>query len=543
MWSSSAPGSRFPAISTSGLVLALGAFIFAPTLEASAASCSELKSLKLDGATVTSADAVNAGSLSVSYFGLLAVNADVPAFCRVKGVAAEAIGYEVWLPAEGWNGRMLSIGNAGFGGAVSTAQMAEALSKGYAVTGNDTGHQGTGKEWMADPVRVRHWSHDATHLVTQPAKDLVRTYYGAPAKFAYFEGCSTGGAQGMEEAEFYPADYNGIVSGAPALAYTRLFLSLLWGLKAAERPEAHLSFDALKILHSAVLKACDANDGVQDGLISDPLACHFDPAQLTCRAGESLNCLTPAQVETARAIYQGPRNPRTGESIFPGLPYGSEADPALTASVAAIPLAYGWGGIQGPLAQIYPIPFLRGIVHHDPSWDWHSFDWDKDVAELNSTIAPNIDASNADLRPFAASGGKLLMFQGWGDPLLSGKAVIDYRAAVLEQYARHTGSDAAAPGKVEDFYRLFMLPGMAHCGGGPGPSKFDDLTAIRAWVEDGKAPQGLVAETFTIPQLSAGQVLKISRPICSYPLIARWTGHGDPNVADNFTCEPAKTGH
>jgi feruloyl esterase len=504
---------------------------------AHAADCAVLASLKLEGATVASVTHVNAGPLDVTYFGMLKFATTVPAFCRVAGMASGAIGYEVWLPESGWNGRLLSIGNAGFGGAVSTAQMAEALSKGYAVTGNDTGHQGTGRDWMADPVRVRYWSHDATHLVTAPAKALVKAYYGAPAKFSYFEGCSTGGAQAMEEAELYPADYNGIVSGAPALSYTHLFLSLLWGMKAADRPEAKLPLEALKTLHNAVLKACDAGDGLRDGLIGDPLSCRFDPAQLTCKGGETKDCLTPAQVETARSIYQGPKNSRTGEAIFPGLPYGSEADPTMTEAIAKIPLAYGWTGIQGSLAQMFAIPFFRGVVYRNPDWDWHSLDWDKEVEDLEKDISAKIDSTNADLRPFQSAGGKLLMFQGWGDPLISGKAVIDYRAAVIKQFAQTTGDASAATGKVNDFFRLYMLPGMAHCGGGPGPSKFDALSAVRAWVENGAPPQSLIAETMTIPQLSAAEVPKMSRPICPYPAVARWKGSGDTNAAESFKCD------
>jgi feruloyl esterase len=513
------------------VVFASAAFFCLPSVEAFGANCGELVGLKLDGATITSAENVGAGPLKVSFFGMMQITSNVPAFCRVKGVAAASIGYEVWLPAQDWNGRLLSIGNAGFGGAPSTAGLADAIAKGYAATSNDTGHQGNGREWMSDPDRVRHWSRDATHLVTFLAKALISAYYGEPAKFSYFAGCSTGGAQAMEEAEFFPADYDGIVAGAPALSYTRLMLGMLWGLKAAEKPESKIPLETLKVLHSAVLKACDAEDGLSDGLVGNPLACHYDPAELTCKSGETKDCLTPAQVETARLIYQGARNARTGEAIQPGLAYGSEADPASTAATASFALAPGWVGVQGGLAQVYPLPLLRGIAYHNPDWDWHSFDWDKDVADLDNRIGRDIDSNDPDLRAFQSHGAKLLMYQGWGDPLVAPTAVLDYRNAVIKTFA------AKAPAsKVDDFLRVFMLPGVAHCAGGPGPSGFDPLSAVRDWVEKGTAPQRLIAVTQTFPGMSPSGGPKISRPLCLYPRVARFSGRGDPNAAESFEC-------
>ncbi len=374
---------------------------------AHAADCDDLAATKLSGASVTSAELVAEGPLDVSYFGFLPTKVDVPAFCRIKGTAGVSIGYEVWLPQGTWNGRLLSLGNGGFGGSLSTAGMADALLKGYAVTANDTGHQGNGRSWMADPVQVRYWGHDATHRVTGPAKQLIQAFYGTPAKFSYFDGCSTGGGQAMEEAEFYPDDYDGIVAGAPGMSYTHLMLSFLWGAKAADRPGGKIPPDGLKLLHQAVLNACDARDGVKDGLLSDPLACHFDPGVLACKPDQTSGCLSAAQVETARLIYQGPRNPRTGTQIYPGFAFGSEADPDATGPAASGPLAYGWGGIQGPLGEMFAFPLLREIAYHDPKWDWHSFDWDKDVADLDRRVRADITAINPQSQPFQTQGGKL----------------------------------------------------------------------------------------------------------------------------------------
>jgi feruloyl esterase len=478
--------------------------------EARAADCAGLASLKLSGARIASATVTPAAD-------------GQPAYCRVKGVAATSVGFEVWLPIEGWNGRLLSVGNGGFGGQAPTPALAEGLRQGYAVTGDDTGHQGEDRGWMADPVKVRYWGHSAVHLATGPAKAVVRAYYGTRARFAYFSGCSTGGAEAMEEAEFYPADYDGVLAGAPGMSYAHLMLSFLWGLKAAEAGSV-LSPVKLEVLHRTVLAKCDELDGLKDGLISAPEACRFDPAELVCNSGDAPDCLTAGEVTTARMIYQGPRNPRTGAQIYPGFAFGSETDPA---SPAASPFAYGWGGIQGPLAQMFAIPLMRDMVYRDPKWDWRSFDWDKDVADLDHRVGSDITATDPDLRAFARR-GKLIMYQGWGDPLNAQTLPVDYRAQVIGLFAG-AGGRAAAERRVDGFLRLFMVPGMGHCQGGPGPSRFDGLAALRAWVEEGRAPDRIIAGGS--PRLGSGA----ARPLCPYPMSARFEG-GDPKEPGSFQC-------
>jgi feruloyl esterase len=485
---------------------------------ARAGDCGGLLGLKLGGASITAAEIVPAGPAA-------------PAHCRVRGIAAGSVGYEVWLPAAGWNGRLLSVGNGGFGGSIPLPALTEGLAEGYAVTGNDTGHQGEDRAWMADRARVRLWGHSATHLVTEPAKAIVRAYYGAPASHAYFAGCSTGGAQAMEEAEFFPGDYDGVVAGAPGMSYARLMLSFLWGLKITEEAGGPLSPEQLRLLAATVLEACDARDGVKDGLVSDPLACRFDPGALRCADDAKPGCLSDAQVELVRRMYQGPRNPRTGEQIYPGFAPGSEAD--LT-SAGAGPFAYGWGGIQGPLAQMFAIPLLRDMVYRDPAWDWRRFDWDRDVADLDRRIGADITAVSPDLRAFARRGGRLIMYQGWGDPLNAQTLPANYRHQVIALFARR-GAPASAERLVDGFFRLFMAPGMAHCLGGPGPSRFDALAAVQVWVERGQAPTSMVA--------TGGSALPkdASRLLCPFPGTARWSGTGDPNDAHSFACvEPAR---
>lgn len=493
-----------------GLLIAL-----AGAARARAADCAALAHRAIDGATIASAELVPAGPMSVpaQAWGAPPVSVDLPAFCRVKGVAGPSVGFEVWLPLD-WNGRLLSVGNGGFGGSVRPDAMADGLKAAYAVTGNDTGHAGESRAWMGDEAAVREWGHGATHLATGPAKAIVAAFYGAPARYAYFTGCSTGGAQAMEEAEFYPDDYDGIIAGAPGMAYAHLMLSFLWGLKAASaHPDGVIGPDKLRLLHRAVLDACGDAEERARGVLDDPLACRFDPARLACKAGEAADCLTPGQVATAEALYQGPRNPRTGAQIYPGFARGSEFDPT-----AASPLAGGWVGIQGPLAQIFAIPLLRDMAYRDPKWDWRTFDWDQDVADLERRLGDDIEATNPDLSGLRAHAGKLIVYQGWMDPLNAQTLPAEYRAAAIARFARDQRiSREAATTEVDAMLRLFMVPGMGHCAGGPGPSTIDPLAAMRAWVEDGRAPERLTATG-----VDGGKL--IARPICAYPAVAHGTG-------------------
>ena len=502
-----------------------------------AGDCGALAAQALDGAQLASAEIVPAGPMTTPVPASVPVTLELPAFCRVRGVAAGSVGFEVWLPVHGWNGRILSVGNAGFGGVQPVNGLAEGLRKGYAVSGNDTGHQGGDPSWMKDPAKVRLWGHTATHLVTGPTKALVAAYYGSPARRAYFEGCSTGGAQAMEEAQFYPEDYDGVVAGAPGMSYAHLMMSFLWGLKAAEPPGALIPPEKLQVLHAAVLAACDADDGLKDGLISDPQACRFDLASVTCKATDTstAQCLTAAQARTARLIYDGPRNSRTGASIYPGFAYGSEADASI-----AKPLAYGWGAIQGPLAQTFAIPLLRTMVYRDPAWDWRTFDWDKDVAEVDRRVGSDITALSPDLRRFKAHGGRLLIYQGWGDQLNGQALPIEYRRQVIDFLAAK-GAAARAEHDVDGFLRVFMAPGMGHCMGGPGFADFDALTVVQAWVETGQAPDQILA--FRSPPAAPMQAPggREARPICAYPRSARYMGSGSTADAASFKCVLSKS--
>ena len=509
----------------------LVAFVLAGSLcnPAVASDCAQLTRLHLPGVTVTRADALPAGPFRIPALGPMpAHTASLPAFCRVSGSVAPHIGFELWLPADHWNGRLLALGSGGFGGYIDYFSLAQRLRQGYAVTANDTGHQGTGLQWMHDPQALLAWGHDGTHRVAGPAKRLVRAYYRTKPTHSYFVGCSTGGDQAMEEAEFYPRDFDGIVAESPGMDYSRLMLSFLWGLKISTT-NGTLSDTKLQLLHRFVISQCDGQDGLQDGLLQRPLACHVNLAPLVCHGENHSTCLTPGEARTAELMYQGPRNPRTGTEIYPGFVPGSETDPIYSGRLAA---AYGWTLIQGPLAEQYAIPLLENTVF-GPDWDWKTFDFDHDVTKVDNALAGKIDAMNPDLRPFAARGGKLIMIQGWGDPYNAQTLPIEYRAQVLATFGG-PGESKEATQRVGRFYRLFMAPGMSHCLWGPGPSEIHALAALKRWVEKDEAPAQLIAAQVIPPSLTPKQSA-MRRPLCPYPQYARYVG-GNPNTPAAFRC-------
>jgi feruloyl esterase len=506
-------------------------FILGVTLPLCAQSpdCAKLTARHFVNTRITSAQGVAAGPLAMPGEGLIPARSVVlPGFCRVKGEISPHIGFELWMPAQNWNGRLVALGSGGFGGYIGIADLASMLKDGYAVTANDTGHTGQGYAWMHDPIARRAWGHSATHDVIGPVKQIVRAYYRTAPAYSYFDGCSTGGAQAMEEAEFYPGDFNGIVAGSPGMYYSHLMLSFLWGLKSATE-HAVLSPQKLQLLNRAVMKQCATPAELKDGFLQNPLTCHFHPEELRCKGGDTNHCLTRQEVKTAELMYEGPRDPRTGAQIYPGFVPGSEASPEFTGRLAD---AYGWSLIEGPLARQYAIPLLKNMVF-GKDWNWKTFDWDRDVARVDRAVHADIDAVNPDLRAFQAHGGKLIMTQGWGDPFNAQTLPIEYRVQVIAVFAAHEGRRQAQR-TVNGFFRLFMAPGMSHCVGGPGPSQTDALAAVRAWVETGKAPTRLIAKKISFS--GEPPAPPMSRPLCPYPQIADWTGKGPRNEASNFIC-------
>ena len=350
-----------------GVLLATsGAIVAGRAARQAAVSCAELATLSLPDATITAAQEVPAGPFTPPGSSRALT---VPAFCRIAAVATPSadsrIAIEVWIPAgSSWNGKLLGTGNGGFAGSIGYPAMAAGLNKGYATAGTDTGHTGDNLDFaIGHPEKVTDWSHRAIHVMTDLAKQVVKSSRGRLPDRSYFEGCSTGGQQALSEAQRYPADYDGIVAGDPGHNRVRLILGFLWAWTAMHDPDGTPILPAAKLplITKAAVSACDASDGVQDGLISDPLTCRFDPATLACTGADGDTCLTAPQVAAVRKVYQGARNPRTGEQIFPGWARGSES---------------GWGTYIVNPTEPVRVAFLRSLVFNDPAWDPRRFNWD-----------------------------------------------------------------------------------------------------------------------------------------------------------------------
>jgi feruloyl esterase len=518
-------GARFAVASAAAAVLALatGAASTHAATFASAASCDSIASVKLANTTITSASVVEAGmfrgpdgpdgSRDQSAF------AKLPPFCRVAATLAPSndsdIRIEVWLPAAGWNGKFEGVGNGGWSGAIAYTAMAAQLARGYATASTDTGHSGSaadGRFAFGHPEKLIDFAYRAVHEMTLDAKAIVGVYYGTAPRLAYFNGCSSGGKQGLKEAQKFPADYDGIVAGAPANYWTHLMAGSMWIAQASLKdPASLIPASKYGIVHKAVIAACDAADGVKDGVLEDPVACHFDPGTLQCAGEDQPTCLTAAQVETARRIYAPATNPRTHELIFPPLVPGGEL---------------GWGGLAGPQPLPIAVDHFKYVVFKNPAWNFKTFDFDKDVARADAIDAGEINAVDPNMDAFFGHGGKILMYHGWSDQLIAPQNSINYYNRVVE--AR------GGQGRTTDDIRLFMVPGMAHCGGGDGPNSFDALDALEQWVEHKKAPTQVIASR------TSGGVTVRTRPLCPYPEIAIYNGSGSTDEAANFTCRARK---
>jgi len=521
-----------------GLALLAGAAL-APTRAAAAqADCKSLAAASvaplIPDTQITTAQTLGAGSFTPPGGGT-PVTLAVPV-CRVVGVVStqpgEQVGIEVWLPLSGWNGRFEGLGSGGFGGSINYSALANAAGRGFATANTDTGHVGGASgaigqtlPWVQNPVTLRDWGHTSIHLMTVSARAILRAFYGQDAAYAYYEGCSTGGAEAMEEAEFYPDDYDGIHAGSPGMDYSHLMESFLWGaLLPAQNPAATLDAAALTLLNTAVLQACGGPEAVQAGYLLDPRDCRFDPARLQCQAGQgSGTCLSAPQVAEAQRLYSPVTDPRTGLHLYPGFARGSESQ---------------WSLIQGALVPFYAQPLLANAVYNNPNWDWTTFNFDGDAALVDRVLSPVINATSPDLNRFQAHGGKLLMTQGWADALNAQTLPIEYFNSVLAVQ----GSLARTLG----FFRLFMAPGMSHCGGGPGPNTIggsvppvaitperDTTAALQAWVEQGTAPASLISTKYVndTPPAVARELR-----LCPYPQVPHLAAGGDPTQAASYTC-------
>jgi feruloyl esterase len=463
-----------------------------------AATCESLASLSLPATTITKTESVAAGANSL------------PAHCRVaatlKPSSDSDIKIEVWMPVSGWNGKYQAVGNGGWSGAIATNAMEEALKAGYATSSTDTGHEGGSASFaLGHPEKLIDYAWRSEHEMTVKAKAIIAAFYGSGPKLSYWNGCSAGGKQALKEAQKFPDDFDGIIAGAPGNNWTGRALFAMWVAQAMHKDEAgYIPPEKYPLIHKAVVDACDELDGVKDGLVEDPTRCHFDPKVLECKGGDGASCLTTAQVESARKIYSGAINPRTKQQIFPGLEPGSELR---------------WEVIGGPRPFSIGDDFFKYVVFKDPKWDFRTLNFDSDAALAEKTDDGLINAVDPNLRPFFGHGGKLIQYHGWSDWQISPLNSVHYYESVLEA--------AGGASKVGASYRLFMVPGMGHCGGGEGPNRFDMVGALEAWREQQKAPERIVASTRDGKQ---------SRPLCPYPQRAKYKGSGSADEAGNFVC-------
>jgi len=475
-----------------------------------ALACADLTKLALPHGTITQVEAVAAGGFKPSerpndYRSL-------PAFCRVAMTLAPSadsdIKVELWVPTS-WNGKFQAVGNGAFSGSISYPAMANALARGYATSSTDTGHAGGGAGWaLGHPEKVVDFGWRAVHEMTLASKKIIASHTGRAPAFAYWNGCSAGGRQAMKEAQRFPDDFNGIIAGAPGLDWTGRAAQAVRIAKTLDSNDAgRLSDNDKQLLHRAVVAACDASDGLKDGLISDPEHCRFDPGVLQCAGSTRSDCLTATQIETARLIYSRGVNRATKREVGGLLP-GSElgwTDLGWTASARATGLDQ-----------------FRFLVFGDAAWDIQQFDFDRDLARAEEADRDTLNALDPNLKPFIDRGGKLIQFHGWADPQIS-------PANSTQYYTRVADALGGTP-KIHGSYRLFMAPGMGHCGGGEGLNTFDMVAVLEQWVEHGKAPDQIPASHAT------NGVVERTRPLCPYPQIASYKGTGSIDDGANFVC-------
>jgi feruloyl esterase len=498
--------------------VAAAALLAIPAVAATA-PCESLSSLKLQDTTITAAEAVAAGAFAPpaqaggrGKGGGANPYANLPAFCRVaatlKPSSDSDIKMEIWLPTTTWNNKLEADGNGAWTGNIAQNTLAAGVALGYATSMTDTGHEGGSASFaLGHPEKQIDFGYRAVHELAVKSKAIIQAYYGQAPKFSYWNGCSAGGKQGLKEAQMFPADFDGIIAGTPVNDWVGRALGAVWMGQATHETEGS-AIPAAKYaaIHAAALGACDALDGVKDGVIENPEACKFDPVILQCKGEDSNDCLTPAQVATARKVYSGAINPRTKEQVFPGLMPGSELGWAT--QVGANPFGPG-------------VDEFKFVVFKNPDWDYKTFNFDSDVAASVKADNNMMNAMDPNLKPYFDRGGKILQYHGWADQQMSPGNSPKYYKMVLEKMG--------GAGKVMDNYRLFMVPGMGHCQGGVGATDtFDKRVVLEQWVEQKKAPEKIIA---------SDAMKTKTRPLCPYPQVAVYNGSGSTDDAANFSCK------
>lgn len=528
-----------------------------PTLAhaADASQCTNLQRLQLDHAHVLSAEVIAPGAFTPppdpdGKVDKAPIFAKLPSFCRVVVEATPSddsqINIEVWLPLNDgnkadWNGRFQGQGNGGFAGSIDYQGLARAIDASTATAGTDTGHfaDGIDARWALNhPEKVADYGWRGIHQMTVQAKAVVDAYYGSAAKHSYFTSCSDGGREALMEAQRFPADYDGILAGAPAYAWTSLLTSAALGMQTLLTDDAsYIPAAKVPAIAHAIVVQCDKVDGVKDGLIADPRACHFDPAILACKSAENAHCLTAPQIKSLNTMLT---DRKVGDTMLPGfLPTGAEEDPN------------GWpswvtGSARGKSAGVgFATGYFANMVYSDPKWDFHTFEPVAGLATAREKTGENLNATNTDLSAFHARGGKLIMYHGWADAAISPLYSIHYYEGVEEKL----GKDTAA-----EFTRLYMLPGVKHCFGGPGPDSIGQfglpgiknstagnnvILALEDWVEQGKAPEAIVATKYAKPRKENDEphAVVMTRPACPYPQQAQYKGTGSTKEAASFVCK------
>jgi len=474
--------------------------------------CASLAALTIPNVVVRAATAIAAGPFTPPG----ARNAiTLPAFCRVEGVARPTsdseIGFEVWIPpAEAWNGKFQGVGNGGYSGSVSYPALATALRGGYATASTDTGHIGDDLKFGdGHPEKVVDWAHRAIHLTADVGKLIVRNHTGRFPDHSYFVGCSTGGHQALSEAQRYPDDYDGIVAGNPGYDRVHQTFSFLWLWMQTHKDGVSLvPMEKLPMITKAAVAACDAVDGVKDGIIDDPRKCTYDPKALVCRAGDDpAGCLSLQEADAVRKIWNGPTTP-AGKRLWFGLERGAPLGPLA-------------GALAFPIASTH----FQLWIHQDPMFDWRTLtdaQFETDFTASQDKFHDVIGTDDPDLQGFRRSGGKMIIWHGEADPLIFPRGTVNYFDRVIAQNGGRR--------QVDEFARLFLAPGVGHCGGGDGPNPTGVFDLVVNWVEKGVAPA-------TVPATRRRQDgTVVSRPLCPYPAVARWNGRGSPDETVNFSC-------
>jgi feruloyl esterase len=494
------------------LYLVFLGFTFASPLIGDA--CDELRSLALAHTSITTAETVAAGDFSLPARRDGVKPPSLPSFCRVTAILRPSndsnIRVEIWLPVSGWNGKIEANGNGGWTGSISPSALATGLVRGYATAMSDLGHEGSSAEFaLGHPEKLIDYGYRAAHEMTVTTKAIVASYYGRAAKRSYWTGCSAGGRSALMEAQRYPNDFDGIIAGSPGLNWTGRATQAIWIAQAAHKDEAsYIPPEKYALIHKAVLQACDSLDGLSDGVLEDPARCHFDPRKLQCKGSDTAGCLSEPQVQTALAIYAAVVDPDTKQPIFHGFQRGSEL---------------GWRTMGGPRPFQIGVDFFRYVIFRKPDWDYKTFRFDADLALIDRDTQAILNATDPNLRPFIEHGGKMIQYHGWNDPQIEPASSVAYYQSVLKALG--------GAGAVQSSYRLFMVPGMAHCGGGEGASNFDMLAALENWAERGISPDRIEAW-----RVREGKIDR-RRPLCPYPQVPVYRGSGDADDALNFVCK------